>query len=178
MESKKIGNNYVLKCFGINNVLGGRESFSLFISLNIGLFTLVLGWILSINYYYHYLVYIIGFIIYCITEYNAICCFITEPGIIPRGHLQYQPKDNDQINNESTNNSLLKEQDLEKNQTTSIPSIFTERYCSTCKIIRPPKSSHCSYCDNCVLNFDQYYILLFIYINFLIIVIAFLLAIV
>ncbi|CDW83712.1 dhhc zinc finger domain containing protein [Stylonychia lemnae] len=29
------------------------------------------------------------------------------------------------------------------------------RYCETCNIMRPPKASHCSTCDNCVVAFDQ-----------------------
>lgn len=34
--------------------------------------------------------------------------------------------------------------------------LYKERYCPTCKIMRPPKASHCWHCDQCVKGFDHH----------------------
>jgi len=34
--------------------------------------------------------------------------------------------------------------------------INLKRLCTTCLIMRPPKASHCSICDQCVYEFDHH----------------------
>jgi palmitoyltransferase ZDHHC9/14/18 len=135
-------------------------------------------------------------------SYNFIRCYLGDPGIIPRNHPLYLPKEenklnqlnnnpektankentNNSVNSNNTNNSnnsdgsensseskkivyMFQENSSSDPNTSgifvkepvpdSVPHIFKERYCISCNIVRPPKTSHCSFCDHCVKNFDQ-----------------------
>ncbi len=56
---------------------------------------------------------------------------------------------------DNNNNKIIINNELNSFKLNKKPLIFTERICTTCNIIRPPLASHCSRCDNCIINFDQ-----------------------
>ena len=65
-----------------------------------------------------------------------------DPGIIPRN-------DDPEIDSQPPP-PLYRERVDDDGNTVS------DTWCHTCKIYRPPRASHCSDCDNCVLEFDHH----------------------
>ena len=66
-----------------------------------------------------------------------------------------------QINNkilskDKSRDVLRNENSLEVNENNYIPHIFQKRPCITCNILRPPKTSHCVICDNCIMELDHH----------------------
>ena len=83
------------------------------------------------------------------------CCIFLDPGVIPRGPSDAieDPKIEAELNNTDDVSEFMDQ--IDKNRIKDIP-LFRYRWCATCKIYRPPQSSHCSKCDNCVRGFDHH----------------------
>lgn len=82
----------------------------------------------------------------------------SDPGIIPRASSSQSAQVERQLidadvrkNGYSGYKPPPRVQEIEINGVT-----MKQKYCFTCKIFRPPRSSHCSICDNCVDRFDHH----------------------
>ncbi len=94
---------------------------------------------------------------------SAFMAAYTDPGILPRG---INPKSEIALNGSTDYGgqpiSLLvyhpncPEILMGKEITNESGQKLFIKYCNTCEIFRPPRSSHCSYCDNCVEEFDHH----------------------
>ena len=82
---------------------------------------------------------IISFIFYIFELINMILGCCTDPGVLPR-----HPKDLYYL----TNRPLLRQ--VINGHKVIVP------FCYTCSMFRPPRTSHCSVCDNCVERFDHH----------------------
>lgn len=139
MRTGNIGLNIVINR---KMVFGIRQSFLLLLGMCIFSIINWIFWPITNGSFYSSSTYFYNFIGLIIDEILLWACFLVEPGIIPRNHPDYA------VSEEQKN----KEEELNKD----IPHIFQRRICTTCNILRPPASSHCRQCDNCVRGFDHH----------------------
>ena len=181
IPKRKIGRNLVINCLGLKRIIGIPDTIFAYILTNIGMFIVEFGWIISNNYYFPYLIYLIQLIFYFLTIYYMFICFFKDPGIIPRYNPNFQIKEeeiNEMLKNEKEENDKAEKEENEnkdnkenkeetklktennnnkdEKEKLKLPSILKERKCVTCHIIKPPKTSHCRFCDNCIQGLDHH----------------------
>ncbi|KAF3703245.1 putative palmitoyltransferase ZDHHC14 [Channa argus] len=75
----------------------------------------------------------------------------SDPGVLPRATADEAADLERQIESAGCSRAPPRTRDVLINgQTVKL------KYCFTCKIFRPPRTSHCSLCDNCVERFDHH----------------------
>ena len=139
---KNIGINFVLfrkYIFGPKNFLWLLLFIMISIAVSWSFWVYFLGNFYSVYIYIYCSLYLIA------TEFFIVLCYITEPGIIPKNHPNFLKSQQKEENNK-----------IDEKSKEIIPRIYTERKCQTCNIFRPPGASHCSECDNCVMDFDHH----------------------
>lgn len=118
-------------------------------------------------------------LIFIITIYNLIFTQFKDPGILLRGQLpdpntiEKSKPTTSELNEINLSENEIKPQNKEKKEHGLLSEnyanfkypenvmdldigFYKERYCPTCKIMRPPKASHCWHCDQCVKGFDHH----------------------
>jgi palmitoyltransferase ZDHHC9/14/18 len=87
---------------------------------------------------------------------------LTDPGIIPPSEtpnseeistdLLVVDSPSEEIQNEKNSDEEKLEEDSEISE-----FIGEKKFCQTCNVVKPPRSSHCSRCNRCIENFDRMY---------------------
>ncbi|KAM7523638.1 hypothetical protein LguiA_013540 [Lonicera macranthoides] len=94
------------------------------------------------------------------TIYVVVLLFITstrDPGIVPRNshppeeELGYESSASVEAGERTPSRKLPRTKEVFVNGMT-----VRVKYCDTCMLYRPPRTSHCSVCDNCVERFDHH----------------------
>ena len=84
-------------------------------------------------------------ILYIIILVNLILATFCDPGVIRKFYIQ-----NNNINEKDKNNKRI------ISRIFHLGKIISYKYCYTCGIMRPIKSTHCGVCNNCVERLDHH----------------------
>ncbi|XP_039535598.1 palmitoyltransferase ZDHHC18a isoform X1 [Pimephales promelas] len=96
---------------------------------------------------------VIGGVLFVFVIFTLLQTSFTDPGILPRALPDEAADIERQIDNSgsSTYRPPPRTKEILIND-----QVVKLKYCFTCKMFRPPRTSHCSLCDNCVERFDHH----------------------
>ncbi|KAL4657510.1 palmitoyltransferase ZDHHC18-like [Arapaima gigas] len=95
----------------------------------------------------------IGAILFFFVVVSLLRTSFSDPGILPRATPEEAADIERQIDTSgsSTYRAPPRTKEILINK-----QVVKLKYCFTCKMFRPPRTSHCSLCDNCVERFDHH----------------------
>uniref|UniRef100_A0A667XSH2 Palmitoyltransferase n=1 Tax=Myripristis murdjan TaxID=586833 RepID=A0A667XSH2_9TELE len=96
---------------------------------------------------------VIGGVLFVFVVITLLQTSFTDPGILPRATPDEAADIEKQIDN--TGNTTYRPPPRTKEVLIN-QQVVKLKYCFTCKMFRPPRTSHCSLCDNCVERFDHH----------------------
>uniref|UniRef100_A0A3Q3WUI7 Palmitoyltransferase n=1 Tax=Mola mola TaxID=94237 RepID=A0A3Q3WUI7_MOLML len=96
---------------------------------------------------------VIGGALFVFVVITLLQTSFSDPGILPRATPDEAADIEKQIDN--TGNSSYRPPPRTKEVVIN-QQVVKLKYCFTCKMFRPPRTSHCSLCDNCVERFDHH----------------------
>ena len=134
--TKNYGNNKLWCC---KKIISGRKYYQVFLSILLFSIPYIITISIEIKIKASLSIIITLTILYLITIFNAIRGGFTDPGILTR-----QNQDFNYITNRPIIHYLIN------------GHILSLNYCYSCCLYRPPRTSHCAICDNCVERFDHH----------------------
>ncbi|MFT7811088.1 palmitoyltransferase ZDHHC18-like [Arapaima gigas] len=95
----------------------------------------------------------VGGVLFTFVLVSLLHTSFSDPGILPRASAAEAAYTEKQIGNSGSSSYRPPPRTREVLINRQLVKL---KYCFTCKMFRPPRTSHCSLCDNCVEHFDHH----------------------
>ncbi|KAM7534593.1 hypothetical protein Aperf_G00000117556 [Anoplocephala perfoliata] len=96
----------------------------------------------------------VGAVLFLFTFFVLIRVSSMDPGILPRATLPEVIAFEEELSNRFE--QPLRRSVIPSREIRIRGAPYNQIYCHTCRLYRPPRTSHCSICDNCIERFDHH----------------------